>query len=457
MSSYPPDQFQDYGTEDQGGAGLGADVPTGYSGGDGSRLPGPHGVVGDVFKHILGVIAPRAMERGMRLKAMADDIRFRREAQQRQREQWKMNLEDRRRKQQLDDLNTHLALRSIGGIETTEPAGLESALTTAMGPTTPESTRTRVSIPYSTGSKDYYLPSEQEDVQRGTRASRVAAATKGAEAAATERGKLQVEAEFDPYVDIKDEQGNVVGQAKKSKSLEAWEKVYKTRHPNMQIKSAINDKGDMTFTGIVPATGEIKDLGTKKGVGKTKTVKPKAQSISSGAMSALRFAQKLIDKANSTSEDEKLGTPTKPGDPQLAQKRWAAARAAVQQALKAYPNELTGGIGDPDEAVFGKGAKGGYAHIDVKPKDEQTESSGGTEGPDTQEPDSDTDDTTEDSGDQASLEGGGTPTMTQHDRSGQTLQGHSIRRENIAQAAKIKGLSPNQFAQQWQQAGGEIV
>jgi hypothetical protein len=265
--------------------------------------------------------------KALAMKAYVDDLKFKREAREQQRQAWQMEMEDRKRRQTFEDFQAKIALESMGA----RPFGageqlVDEALTGALGPVTPESRRTITDTPVGR----YAIPTSSERATETGRQEGLRA--KAREEASDPYEEIQIPADF----------GGGTAKVPRSKKVDALIKMYEKRFPDMRITEETNDAGDLSIFGTNPRTGEVKTLKVVKGAGKTKTstgtsVKP--VGLSAGARQMLEKAQKAIDYA-------KAGPGViDPDDTRSAEDLWAAAKVAAEQAAAAFPDEIEGGPG----------------------------------------------------------------------------------------------------------------
>lgn len=125
------------------------------------------------------------------------------------------------------------------------------------------------------------------------------------------------------------------------KELKVYEDQYNRENkadPNKKFVTGVNDKGVVTGAVVDINTGQWKSLGAAPGVeGKTKGSVSAQVGMSTGARVLMEAAQKAIAKARESGDEADKQT----------------ARDLVDQATKAFPNELEGNLGEPTINVGG--------------------------------------------------------------------------------------------------------
>jgi hypothetical protein len=366
----------------------------------------------------------------MQLHQWVEDRKYQKEERERARQTWELDMQDRKRKAIMDDFNLAQSLQGMGAVP--EPRkGMAGELESELGGRTVRQT------PIG----QYAVPTRPTQIRLEGEAATRKASEAATQAGQVEEAKKRADLKVDPLQEM-----NVEGFGKvkvpESKQYQIIDAQLRRRYSSQNVKHdrfTNRETGDVTLTGTDPTGKEVYNR-VLKGVAKpaAKTQKPKG--ISAGALRAMTNAQKLIDKAN----EPIISTPSKGYNDEEKQdisiKRWRAARAAVQQAMGAYPQELTGGPGEDVKDQAGKSLGYGFAHIEpvkAPPGDAST----APDTPDDVQPDdSETDDS-----------GGG------EQASAQTPKGKAIRRADLEQIAQIKDMHPMEFERQWQAAGGQIV
>lgn len=120
------------------------------------------------------------LEKALRLKSMVDDIAFKREQREQNRQAFQMHIEDRQRQQMQQDFQTAMTLGQMGAVEATpEVQQGGQVMDQIFGPVTPESKRPLMTAP--TG-KQYYVPTADQQQDKAddraiTRAGKIKDAT----------------------------------------------------------------------------------------------------------------------------------------------------------------------------------------------------------------------------------------------------------------------------------------
>lgn len=282
--------------------------------------------------------------KALEMKAFIDDLKFKREAREQQRQQWQIEMEDRKRNQTMQDFQTRLALANMGAMPAPQGSQLvDEALTNALGPPTPESFKARVDVPFSDKQEGFYLPSQEEKVKRTVDLETAKArAVRGLDEESGRKIRVKV-----PQF------GDNPAQEILVDANQYGETIKQIRDAQQGVKSGsiiggttkVDDKtGAITFVGIDAQTRQPIEIpfNTKLSPKDEKEGKPKG--LSAGARQALEKAQAAINLAKT-----RRG---KRGDRRTSEQLWEEARIAAEQAAAAYPDELEGGKGE-----------GGFAYI----------------------------------------------------------------------------------------------
>lgn len=187
--------------------------------------------------------------RFLQLKATADDIQFRREQQELRREQMRQDIAQQQRQNQVQDFNTKLALRALGG---------HPALSGFGGQWQALGGGEKIETPVG----QYVLPSESQQFERAKTKAKQAGELAGIE-------QTTKEAITEPFVDV--DLGGQIGTVPVPKKdvgrikIEAYTKM----HPELKRESyGPNQDGDYTVIFRNPATQEVVRQETIKGAGK---------------------------------------------------------------------------------------------------------------------------------------------------------------------------------------------
>src|ERR1041385_1116032 len=203
------------------------------------------------------------LERWLQLRGLMDDLKYRRERREQDRQLFQMDLEDRKRRRAHEDFSTAVALSSIGALPT-QPGDTgqnDEAIAQAVN-ITPENRRRVVNTPVG----NYRLPSEVDRYNRARTDAVRAGTVEGLKKKATEEVT-------DPYeeVPLPDELGGGSARVKKSEALQRKLDLFTKMHPNLQIRqSTPNDAGDVTISGWDPqdTSGKPKFEYIQRGAGK---------------------------------------------------------------------------------------------------------------------------------------------------------------------------------------------
>lgn len=225
--------------------------------------------MGDSFSPLLGPYL-RAIE----IKSAIDDINWRREQRELQKEQFKNQVARERRANQMQDLQTRMSLHSMGALPSSavEQAG-EDVMSDLFGGTTPESTRVAVDTPFGS----YRLPSEKDKSARMMREAQQAGVAAGIKQNAQE-------SITDPFEDVPlpPELGGGTARVSKKNKIDAIVKIQNAlekKNPDLYFTKETNDAGDTTVIGLDKSTGEEKYRKTFSGAGKSKTTPAGQQEI----------------------------------------------------------------------------------------------------------------------------------------------------------------------------------
>lgn len=285
----------------------------------------------------------------LKIKAYMQGLQDQQEEREYRRESYKLNLEQMRRDRVMQDLNTALTLHQIGAMPV-QPGEdkVEGALTSAMGPTTPESTRERITVPTQAGNKEYRLPSREDTMKQRLQEGEIASRIKFGEGFSSEMGKKEADRAVDPMTDVTLE-GETYGQVPASKVVDTKLRIYQRLHPNMHITASPDDDGNMHFFGTNTQTGERKDLGTEKGAARTK--EPPATELENYTsaevdaeeerLKAGKYKSQLDDAVNQNAVLDRMHKEAVENVKQAAKRRAlqgrVAERKAASTAQKAYP------------------------------------------------------------------------------------------------------------------------
>lgn len=372
-------------------------------------------------------------ERALQIKAYVDDLHGRQKERELRQQQFQYEMEDRKRRNELDDLQTRLALHSMGALPVA--GGKFGDFEAAMGG------RENVDTPVGR----YALPSAKQQADQQSAA--ITAKTR-----AEALGREQALDQTDPMVKTHLPYGGAFGglggkdvTVRRSqeagvltRAQDAIIRAHQRKNPQMNVHYTQPGDGTVHVIGTDKATGDTKELQVLKGAGKV--AKPQKSGISSSAMRAMQNAQKAIDAANA-------GYSLK--DTRSPEQKWKAAAAAVQQAAAAYPDELEMGPGDlqPDPKTGGIKA---YPWIQPRKGAKTTEDSGGDQQADT-------------SGKGVTVSTGADDeppdTSDEEDDSSapQAYAGHQISRDKLIAFASQKGVHPSVIEQEFLRQGGQVV
>lgn len=270
------------------------------------------------------------------------DIKFKQEARAQQRQQWAMELEDRKRQRAMEDFQTHMAMSDLGMLPV-QP-DVKGKFEAGLGG------RGTVEIP---GLGQYSIPTPEQQFER-----------QKARAQQTGRLKSMEKDVEDPWTAVPAPKGITpdapFGQVKvrESQKVDIIKKLLERKTGPLVHTSSINDAGDRVTT-FFDTEGNMVHSITEKGAGKSARATAAKTGISAGAERAFKDAQAAIDLANAgpktTGEKPPTGTIARMqwekqrGQRDEERKKqadmlWEKARAAVNRALTSYPDELEGEI-----------------------------------------------------------------------------------------------------------------
>lgn len=238
--------------------------------------------------------------KALQMKAMVEDIAFKREAREQQRREWQVQNEERQRARQLEDFKTNLLLRDMGAMpaEPGASAAGDAAVRNAFD-RRPEAYRQLINTPMGL----VRLPNQADRGARAEQDARLAGHVEGVK----ERAKEEV---TNPYVDVDfgADFGGKVSVPKKNLA-DTWIKIYEKKNPNWNISARDNDAGDTTIIATNPRTLEVKELRTIKGAGKSKgasgqsvenfdaEIKSRMDKWRGGHYAQMSITQDIIDAA----------------------------------------------------------------------------------------------------------------------------------------------------------------
>jgi hypothetical protein len=269
--------------------------------------------------------------KALQMRAMVEDIQARREEREMRRQRFAEEIEGLRRRRASEDFMTRMLLEEQGADEAgPHDRALDSALDSALGPVEPESRRSIMRTPVG----DFRMPSRADKRRRAHEAARQAGIAKGIEQQATEEI-------MDPYEDVglpAELGGGTARVPKKGKAdlLLKIQDALQKRNPKLEISYSDNDRGDRTYFGTNPQTGEVKELRTIKGAAKTKTVSERSQGLSGSDTQRLR-SEATDEAIEAMRRDHPEGLET--AEWRAAIKRGMDPSSAASQALFGYPEQ----------------------------------------------------------------------------------------------------------------------
>jgi len=255
------------------------------------------------------------MAKWLQLRALMDDMKYRKERQAMERQQFQMDVEDRNRRRAHDDFTTALTLQKIGALPAApgDTGQNDEAIAQAVN-ITPENRRRPLNTPIG----NYRLPSEADTFTRSKRMAVQEGTLKGLETQATENITNPNET-----IALPEQLGGGTAEVKKTAKIDKLLEIYKVAHPKLDFHATPpNDSGDVTIWSSNPMTNEIRTEKVLSAAGKTKTVAQGALSIPDfdskvkalmdqwrpGHYAQLGITQDVIDEAKGTGSSPFGGT-----------------------------------------------------------------------------------------------------------------------------------------------------
>lgn len=283
--------------------------------------------------------------RWMQLRAMMDDLKYRKERREQDRQLFQMELEDRNRKRAHEDFTTHLALQNIGALPAApgDTGQNDEAIAQAVN-ITPENRRRLVNTPVGS----YRLPSETDRFNRAKTQATQTGVIKGLEKKATDEITEPTE-----DLALPDILGGGTATVKKTDKVTKLLDIYKTAHPHRTYHATTpNDQGDITIWSVDPANGDIRTEKTLTKAGKSKTIPQGAESIPDfdaqvkGLMDAWRpghynqlgITPDVVEAAKGQGETDAFGASSNPAATRIQQ----AENTLYQRAVDSLKNQAKG-------------------------------------------------------------------------------------------------------------------
>ncbi len=218
----------------------------------------------------MGDFAPftNPLMKALQIKAMTEEIAYKREARERERQAFQYHVEDRQRQHTQQDFQTAMLLNQGGAmpVQPGTPGQFQAGL----------AGKGTVNAP---SGQQYSLPNEQQRNQRMIQQAQQKGVAEGIEA----RTKEDI---VNPYVEVDVPTGlpGAFGQAKKTVREKDRMKVIQDAHerarPDEQTWSETNKEGDVTFFHKPKSGGEVRQGKTFKGAGKPQVSSSKVQARS---------------------------------------------------------------------------------------------------------------------------------------------------------------------------------
>lgn len=192
--------------------------------------------------------------RALQMIAFQQDIEARREQRDRQRQAFLMDIEDRKRRQAVEDFQTGMALHS-SGLAPVAP-GVAGQFQAGM------SNQPTITAP---GGGQYAFPSPEQSQARAYSA----AESKGVASGITKRTEKNI---ADPWVDVESPEAHPMGgrgtfRVRESERAKTIQDAYERTHPKLQFHWEDDGQGNTTMIGVDPQ-GEVKIQKPFKGISK---------------------------------------------------------------------------------------------------------------------------------------------------------------------------------------------
>lgn len=284
--------------------------------------------------------------RAMQVATYLQQLNHQKEQRDQQRQIFQMEMEDRQRKRAHEDFTTALSLHDAGFLPV--HPGTVGKFEAGLGG------RDTVTAPSGT---QYSQPTQQQRFQQAA----VRASEEGSLAGIKAKATTDI---TEPNVSMAfpdGQGGNVTLQIPRSQTVNALRVQQDMKAKRYSAHSFQTDKdGTTTFVGIPENGGEPVKIPLGE-VGKPQAARSSQQKtgLSSGAAKAFKEAQDAIDLARKGPSPQKFNgiEIDDPAHDQKAQTLWQTARNAVARATSSFPDELDGGPGGD-----------GFAHIEAKVK-----------------------------------------------------------------------------------------